>query len=84
MSNIEYRAVNKFFTWKGMSATEITKELTDVYGHSAPSYSTVAKWIVEFNDPTRAFEAVPRSGRTLITLTDESVRAVEGILMRDR
>ena len=52
MSNTEFRAVIKFFTRKGLSATEITEELADVYGDSAPSYRTVAKWVAEFNDPT--------------------------------
>ena len=63
ISNTEYRAVIKFFIWKGLSATEITKELIDVYGHSALSCSTVAKWVAEFNDPTWSFEDAPRSGR---------------------
>ena len=50
-SNIEYRAVIKFFPRKGLRSTEITEELTDVYGVSAPSYCTVANWVAEFNDP---------------------------------
>ena len=43
MSNTEYRVVIKFFTQKGLSATEITKELADVYDYFAPSYRTVVK-----------------------------------------
>ena len=52
MSNTQYRVVIKFFTRKALSATEITKELADVYGHSAPSYCTVVKQVTEFNNPT--------------------------------
>ena len=59
MSNTGYRAVIKFITWKGLSATEIIKKLADVYSHSAPSYRTVAKCAVGFNDPARAFKAAP-------------------------
>ena len=43
MSDTEFRAVIKFFTRKGLSATEMAKLLVDVYGDSAPSYHTVAK-----------------------------------------
>ena len=76
MSNTEYRAMIKFFTRKGLNATEITKELVDVYGSSASTYHTVAKWIAEFNDPTRALEDVLRSDKPPTALTDESIRSV--------
>ena len=61
---------------KGLSTTQITKELDDVYSDSAPSHHTIAKWVVEFIDPIRVFEDVPRSDRTSITLTDQSIRVV--------
>ena len=51
--NTKYRAAIKFSIWKGLKSTkEITKELADLDGDSAPSYRTVAKWIAEFNDLT--------------------------------
>ena len=85
MSNIEYRTIIKFFTLKGLNATEITEELKEVYDESAPAYSTVAKWVAEFkDDPTRDFEDAPRSGRPSTTTTDENIKAVEHIVMRDR
>ena len=59
MSNTEYRTVIKFFIWKGLSATEITKELADIDGDSAPSYRTVVKWITEFKDSLCPFEDAP-------------------------
>ena len=49
---MKYRAVIKFFIWKELSTTEITKELVDVDDDSTPSYHTVAKWVAEFNYPT--------------------------------
>ena len=65
--------------------TDITKELTDVYGDSAPSYHTVAKWIAEFNNPTRPFEDVSQSVRSTTAVTRESIRAVhKEVVMRDR
>ena len=59
MSNTEYRTVIKFFIRKGLNAIEITKQLAGVYGYSAPSYRTVAKWVAEFKDLTQAFEDAP-------------------------
>jgi transposase len=84
MSDIEHRAVIKFFTRKGLNATEIHKELDDVYKDSAPSYRTVAKWVAEFKDPERDFEDAPRSGRPSTTTIDENIQAIERIVMRDR
>jgi histone-lysine N-methyltransferase SETMAR len=51
---------------------------------SAPSYRTVAKWVAEFKDPERGFEDAPRSGRPATITTDENIKAVERIVMRDR
>ena len=58
--------------------------LADVYGNSAPSYRTVTKRVAQFMNPTRAFEDAPRSGRLTTVLIDESIRAVEEVVMRDR
>ena len=84
MSNIEHRAVIKFFTGKGWILTEISKELDNVYKDSAPSYRTVAKWVAEFKDPERGFEDAPRMGRPSTITADENIEAVERIVMRDR
>ena len=56
MWNIEYRPVTKFFTRKGLNATEIRKELDSVYNDDAPSYRTFPKWVAECKEPGRAFE----------------------------
>ncbi len=84
MSNIEYRAVIKFFTRKGLNATEINKELDNIYKDSAPSYRTVARWVAKFKDPARGFEDASRIGRPSTTITDENIKAIERIVMRDR
>ena len=84
MSNTGYRAVIKSFIRKERSATEITKELADVYGNSASSYRTVARWLAEFKDPIRDLEDALRSCRLPNALTDENIRAIEGVVMCDR
>ena len=65
MTNTEHRTGIQFYTRKRLRAIESTKELLDIYGDSIPSYCTVAKWIAEFNDPIRALEDAPRSGRPM-------------------
>ena len=84
MSNIEHRAVIKFFTRKGLNAIEISKKLDNVYKDSAPSYHTVAKWVAEFKHPEGAFEDAPRMVHPSTITVDENVEAVEWIVMRDR
>ena len=84
MSNIEYRAVIKFFTRKELHATEISKELDDVYQDAAPSYHTVAKWVAEFKDPERGFEDAPQTGCSSITIPNENIEADEQTVLRDR
>ncbi len=70
---IVFTIISKFFTQKGLNATEIHKELDNVYKDSAPSYRIVAKWLAEFKNPEGGFENVPRSDRPLTTVTDENI-----------
>ena len=84
MSNIEHRAVIKFFTRKGSNAIEISNELDNVYKDSAPSYRTVVKWVAEFKDPERRFEDAPRMDHPSTFTVDENIEAVGRIVMRDR
>ena len=84
MLNIEHRTVIKFFTWKGLNTTQISKELDNVYKDSAPSYRTVAKWVAEFKDPERAFEDAPRMDHPSTITANENIETVERIIMRDR
>ena len=76
MSNTDYRVVIKFLTLKSLTATQITNELADVYSHSDPSNHAIAKWVIEFQDPIRAFEDAPQSDRSTTELTEESIRTV--------
>ena len=84
MSNIEDRAVIKFFTRKGLNVTEISKELDNIYKDSAPSYCTVVKWVAEFMNPECAFEDAPRMGRPSTITSQENIEAVQRMVMRDR
>ena len=77
MSNLEQRAVIKFFTRKGLNATEIKKELDNVYTDSVPSYRTIARCVAEFKDPESGFEDAPRSGPPPTITIDENIVIVE-------
>ena len=48
MEKPEIRAVIKYFVKRGMKTKEIHADFQNTLGDSAPSYSTVAKWTVEF------------------------------------
>ena len=61
MSNTGYRPAIEFFNQKGLSATEMTKELADVYSDSASLYGAVVKWVAEFKNPTQVFKDSPRN-----------------------
>ena len=73
MSSTGHRAVIKFFTWKGLNAAAISKELDNVYKgnvskdnvykDSTPSCHIIAKWVAEFKNLERGFEDAPRIGR---------------------
>ena len=73
MSDMEHRAVIKFFTPKDLTATEIHRELNNVYKHFVLSYCTVTKWGDEFKDPQCGFEDSPRSACPSTTVTDENI-----------
>ena len=60
MDKVEYRAVIKFLVKKGKTPTEITDELTSVYGDSSPSHSTIKKWAAEFKRGRQSLEDDPQ------------------------
>ena len=51
MEKFEYRAYIKTRALLGISATQITKDLTLVHGDQAPKYRTVAKWTALIRAP---------------------------------
>ena len=58
--------------------------MADVYSDSAPSYRIVAKWVAQFNDPTRPFKDASQSARLSTTVTVENIRDVEEVVVHDR
>ena len=74
----------KCFTWKDANAAEISKELDSVYKDNAPFYRIVVKCLVRFKHLQRAFEDSSRTNRPSTITTDQSIQAVQQIVMHDR
>nr|CAI5845404.1 unnamed protein product [Callosobruchus analis] len=80
VTKIEYRAVIKFLTKKGI-ASNIIKD--GIYGRSSPSYSVVkesAKW---FRMGQEYLEDEERTGQPMEVITEDKVALVEELVLSD-
>lgn len=84
MDKTEYRVIIKYLVRKKQNATQIYKELCDVYEDSAPSRRTVDFWVGEYRRGRQSFEDNPRSGAPSTSVNDETIQAVEMRVMADR
>jgi histone-lysine N-methyltransferase SETMAR len=83
-SLVEIRAVIKFLTMENNNPKQIHERLMNVYGDSAPAYSTIAKWVAEFKRGRQSLEDDPRSGRPSEAVTPEVSQMVEDLVLTDR
>lgn len=84
MDNLRHRAVIQFLTLEGKKPKEIFERMGNVYGTSAPSYTTVKKWAAEFKRGRQSLDDDPRAGRPVDVTTDEMCQAVERIVLENR
>ena len=84
MDRVEYRAVIRFLPLEGKNATNIHKRLSNVYGKSSPSYSTVASWVSEFKRGRKDLNDEPRPGRPVSQSTAENVDKVHQLVLENR
>ncbi|GBP36043.1 Putative uncharacterized protein FLJ37770 [Eumeta japonica] len=84
LSNIEHRAVIKYFVKKGKTAKEIFEDMVSVLQESAPSYTMVKKWARLFQQGRESCEDDPRPGRPVTVVTEENVRKIEKLVLADR
>ncbi|GBP13395.1 hypothetical protein EVAR_4157_1 [Eumeta japonica] len=62
LSNIEHRAVIKYFVKKGKTPKEIFEDMVSVLQESAPSYTMVKNGLAYFNKDERAVKMIlPRA-----------------------
>lgn len=83
LNNVEHCAVIKFFVRKGLTSIEMFKDMKNVLGDSAPSYSTVKKWAAEFKRGRTSLQDDARCGRSKTATTEEIVNKVHDIVLRD-
>ena len=84
MDRVEYRAVIRFLLLEGENATNIHKRVSNVYGKSSPSYSTVASWVSEFKRGRKDLNDEPRPGRPVSQSTAENVDKVHQLVLENR
>ncbi|GBP30668.1 Histone-lysine N-methyltransferase SETMAR [Eumeta japonica] len=84
LSNIEHRAVIKYFVKKGKTPKEIFEDMVSVLQESAPSYTMVKKWARLFQQGRESCEDDPRPGRPVTVVTEENVRKIEKLVLADR
>ncbi|GBP12012.1 hypothetical protein EVAR_5855_1 [Eumeta japonica] len=62
LSNIEHRAVIKYFVEKGKTPKEIFEDMVSVLQESAPSYTMVKNGLAYFNKDERAVKMILAQG----------------------
>jgi transposase len=76
MSKVEYRAVIKPLSKKGLALVAITQRLDGVYVE-ASSYSTLREWAKQFRLGRVGVKDEPREGRPLEVVSEEDIRRIE-------
>ena len=76
MDKLEYRAVIKFLTKKGLNSNEILHELVVVYQAEAPSRRTVERWHHEFLHGRISLQDDEHTGRPITSSSEQNVLAV--------
>jgi len=84
ISRSEYHAALKFLTLEKQLANNIYERLVNVYRDSAPSYSTVTRWVAEFKRGRTSLEDDTRAGRPVEATTDDCCHAVKNLVTGDR
>ncbi|GBP37908.1 Histone-lysine N-methyltransferase SETMAR [Eumeta japonica] len=84
LSNIEHRAVIKYFVKKGKTPKESFEDMVSVLQESAPSYTMVKKWARLFQQGRENCEDDPRPGRPVTIVTEGNVRKIEKLVLADR
>lgn len=84
MEKSEVRAVIKYLQKKGLTPTEIHKDMTDVLGDSAPSYQVVKNMSREFRLGRTTCEHAKGAGRPVCVTVDKNINLIHDMVMADR
>jgi transposase len=83
-SDLDTRAVIKFFFLQGKAPKEIHTILTETLGERAPSYAIVKSWVVQFKRGDFSICYSPPSGRPKRVTTPEIIDQIHEIILKDR
>ncbi|XP_029634494.1 protein GVQW3-like [Octopus sinensis] len=84
MEETENRAVIKYLHLKGMTPSEIHKNMVRTLTDNAPSYATVKQLVNEFQRGRESVEDDPRPGRPPTATTEDNIDLALGMIMQDR
>ena len=84
MNNLKFRAVIEFLVQEGKQPHEINERMNKAYGPSAPSYSSVRKWIAEFKRGRQSLEDDARQCRPSEAVKSEICLEVEDMVRKNR
>ena len=84
ISRSEYRAAIKFLTLEKQPANNIYERLVNVYGDSAPSNSTVTRFVAEFKRGRTSLKHDTLAARPVEATTDDCCHAVKKLEPGDR
>jgi hypothetical protein len=79
----EMPSVIHFLNARNMKPADIHRQLCEVYGEHAMSYSMVRKWARHFNEGPKNMHDDPRSGRPSV-VNEDLVRTVEEKIQENR
>ena len=81
-SNIETRAIIKFFPLQGKATKEIHAILIETLGEHAPSYSTVKNWVAQLKLGDFSTCVAPRPGQPRTVTTPEIILQIHYSVLR--
>ena len=81
MGKIGQRYIIQYFHLKGFSLTNIKDEQDSTLGKSAPSFTTIKYWVVEFNRGYTNCQDEHRSGRPIEVTTTEMAKKIHKMVL---
>ena len=84
MEKSEFRAMIKHLYLKGLTPKEITSELEEVHGTSAPVFATVYNSVNEFKRGCTSTKDEHRSGRSVEVTTPEMIDNIHIMVLSGR
>ena len=81
---LKHRTVIELLSLEGNNAKQIHERMENLYGDSAPSYSTVCRWAKEFSRWRKNLKDDPRSKRPSVEDDDKNIEKIRKIVESDR